>query len=199
MAFTTGYCCCDVVAFRRRLTPRWAGLLWLALDLSSAASGVCTLTPAVARNSEKLTAVRGQWAAARRRGLACRIELCTLPVDAVVVVTINEAGVAAGASGTRPLQTDVFFGIRMRLRDVGTTGDGTAAGTCDHIAINNSTYNNISHHPYWPGGLFNPAPATDFEIGMCSIGIAELLANPCSDLTSSLTVGLLLPIPTSAG
>ena len=128
------------------------------------------------------------WRFTMGAGLPAFINLDTTKAMPSSVITINEAGVVAGASGNAPLQTDVFFGIRMRLRDVGTTGDGTAAGTCDHIAINNSNYNNISHHPYWPGGLFNPAPATDFEIGMCSIGIAELLANPCSDLTSSLTV-----------
>ena len=128
------------------------------------------------------------WRFTMGAGLPAFINLDTPKAMPSSVVTINEAGVVAGASGNAPLETDVFFGIRMRLRNVGTTGDGTDAGTCDHIAINNSSYNNISHHPYWPGGLWSPAPATDFEIGLCSIGIAELLANPCSDLTSSLTV-----------
>ncbi len=128
------------------------------------------------------------WRFTMGAGLPAFINLDTTKAMPSSVTTINETGVVAGASGNAPLETDVFFGVRMRLRNVGTTGDGTDAGTCDHIAVNNSNYNNISHHPYWPGGLFNPAPATDFEIGLCSIGIAELLANPCSDLTSSLTV-----------
>jgi hypothetical protein len=100
------------------------------------------------------------------------------------VVSIDETGVNAGASANAPLQTDAHYGVRMRIRDQGTTGDGTQAGTCSHIAINNSRYNNISHHPYWPGGLFGASN----ELAVCSIGIAELAAQPCSELTSGLTV-----------
>jgi hypothetical protein len=116
----------------------------------------------------------------------------TLPSS---VVSIEEAGVAAGESaktesppGTQSLQTDVHFGIRMKLRDVGDKGEGGEAGTCEHIAINNTSYNDISHHPYWQGGLWNKDPLHDSEIAVCSIGIAELAANPCSDLTDSMTV-----------
>jgi hypothetical protein len=100
------------------------------------------------------------------------------------VTSVDETGVAAGDPATAPLQTDVHYGIRMRMRNVGSTGDGTEAGTCSHIAINNTRYANISHHPYWPGGLFG---ASD-ELAVASIGIAELAAAPCSELTNSLTV-----------
>jgi len=104
------------------------------------------------------------------------------------VASIDETGVEAGHEANAPLQTDVHFGIRMRLRDVGDSGDGEDAGTCEHIAINNTLYNNISHHPYWPGGLWSPDPASDYEIAVASVGIAELAANPCSNLRKSLTV-----------
>jgi hypothetical protein len=72
----------------------------------------------------------------------------------------------------------------MRLRDQGDSGDGTDAGTCSHIAINNTRYDNISHHPYWPGGLYGAT----HELAVASIGIAELAAQPCSELTKTLTV-----------
>jgi hypothetical protein len=63
-------------------------------------------------------------------------------------------------------------------------GDGTDAGTCSHIAINNTHYDHVSHHPYWPGGLFGHSD----ELAVSSIGIAELASSPCSTLTDSLTV-----------
>ncbi|HEY1368262.1 MAG TPA: hypothetical protein VGF23_14155 [Gaiellaceae bacterium] len=100
------------------------------------------------------------------------------------VTSIDETGVDAGESANAPLQTDVHYGVRMRLRDQGDSGDGADAGTCFHIAINNTRYDNISHHPYWPGGLFG---ATN-ELAVASIGIAELASAPCSELTDSLTV-----------
>jgi hypothetical protein len=103
---------------------------------------------------------------------------------APTVVTIDETGVDAGNAPNAPLQTDAHYGVRMRIRDQGSTGAGTDAGTCSHIAINNSHYDNISHHPYWPGGLFGSSN----ELAVASIGIAELAAAPCSQLTNSLTV-----------
>jgi hypothetical protein len=100
------------------------------------------------------------------------------------MTVVDETGVDAGSSAAAPLQTDVHYGVRMRLRDQGDSGDGTDAGTCSHIAINNSRYDNISHHPYWPGGLYGAT----HELAVASIGIAELAAQPCSELTKTLTV-----------
>jgi hypothetical protein len=100
------------------------------------------------------------------------------------IVHVDESGVSAGSAPNAPLQTDAHYGVRMRIRNVGSAGDGTDAGTCSHIAINNSVYNSISHHPYWPGGLFGATK----ELAVASIGVAELAAAACSLLTSSLTV-----------
>lgn len=100
------------------------------------------------------------------------------------VVTVDETGLDAGDSAANPLQTDVHYGIRMRIRDQGDTGGGTEAGTCSHVAINNTRYDNVSHHPYWPGGLFGAT----HELAVCSVGIAELETAPCSTLKQSLTV-----------
>src|SRR6185437_749011 len=55
---------------------------------------------------------------------------------APTVVAIDESGVDAGESANNPLQTDAHYGVRMRLRNQGDSGDGTNAGTCSHIAIN---------------------------------------------------------------
>jgi hypothetical protein len=103
---------------------------------------------------------------------------------APTVVGIDETGVDAGDAPAATLQTDAHYGVRMRIRNQGSSGGGSDAGTCSHIAINNSFYENISHHPYWPGGLFG---ATN-ELVMASVGIKELEAAPCSVLTNSLTV-----------
>jgi hypothetical protein len=100
------------------------------------------------------------------------------------VIAVDETSVDAGDSAAAPLQTDVHYGIRMRIRNQGDVGDGSEAGTCSHIAINNTHYDNISHHPYWPGGLFGAS----HELAVASIGVTELAAAPCSLLTDSLTV-----------
>jgi hypothetical protein len=100
------------------------------------------------------------------------------------VGSVDETGVDAGQSANPPLQTDVHYGIRMRIRDQGTSGPGSDAGTCAHIAINNTHYDNVSHHPYWPGGLFG---AND-ELAVSSVGIQELASSPCSMLSNTLTV-----------
>ncbi|WP_157592720.1 hypothetical protein [Solirubrobacter soli] len=97
--------------------------------------------------------------------------------------SVDETGVDAGDAANVPA-SDVNYGVRMRIRDQGTSGSGTDAGTCSHIAINNTHYDHISHHPYWPGGLFG---ASD-ELAVDSIGIAELESTPCSTLANSLTV-----------
>jgi hypothetical protein len=97
--------------------------------------------------------------------------------------SVDETGVDAGEAAAVP-PSDVHYGVRMRIRDQGASGSGTDAGTCSHIAIDNTRYDNVSHHPYWPGGLFG---ASD-ELAVASVGIAELATSPCSTLANSLTV-----------
>src|SRR5262249_28248301 len=63
-----------------------------------------------------------------------------------------------------------------------TTNDGADAGTCHHIAINNSRYNHVNHHPYWAGG------DASGEFAMCSLGVKELATALCSLLQNTLTV-----------
>jgi hypothetical protein len=98
------------------------------------------------------------------------------------VQTLDQAGVDAGEAANAP-NTDAHYGIRMSIRDQGAGGSGYPSGTCEHIAINNTRYANVSHHPYWKGGLFGAGD----ELAVASIGVAELAAAPCSPLTS-LTV-----------
>jgi len=94
----------------------------------------------------------------------------------------DETGVKAGASASTPLAQDQYYGIRMRLRNVGDTTDGSDAGTCVHVAIDDTLYNNVSHHQYWDGYLGAN------ELAVCSVGIQELVSAGCSQITDSLTV-----------
>ncbi len=94
----------------------------------------------------------------------------------------DETGVMAGTSANTPLAQDVYYGIRMRVRNVGDLSDGTDAGTCTHAAIDNTLYNNVSHHTYWDGSVGAG------ELAVCSVGIQELVSAGCAELSDSLTV-----------
>jgi hypothetical protein len=95
----------------------------------------------------------------------------------------DETGVTAGGPAKHPLVQDLFFGIRMRVRQQGVPGSETDAGTCVHIAIDDTLYNNITLHPDWDGGL-QPAG----QLGVCMLDVNELIAHPCSEITNTLTV-----------
>ena len=96
--------------------------------------------------------------------------------------TVDETGVSAGGPAKHPLPTDLFFGLRMRVRQQGVPASEVNAGTCSVVAINNAVYNNVTHHPEWDGGTVNGQP------GVALIDIKELQANGCADITKSLTV-----------
>ena len=98
-------------------------------------------------------------------------------------VPADETGVIAGGPAAHPLAQDVYFGIRMRVRQQGVPASETDGGTCVHIAIDDTLYNNITLHPDWDGGL---QPAGQLAVRM--LDIAELIAHPCSEITNSLTV-----------
>ena len=98
-------------------------------------------------------------------------------------VPADETGVIAGGPAAHPLAQDVYFGIRMRVRQKGVPASETDGGTCVHIAIDDTLYNNITLHPDWDGGL---QPAGQLAVRM--LDIAELIAHPCSEITNSLTV-----------
>ena len=118
------------------------------------------------------------------------LELNTVKLQATA--PLDETGLVAGqtaVTSTAPeLATDVHYGIRMMTRDVGDKGNGSEAGTCEHIALDNVLYDNVLHHPYWPGGPFAPSGLGEKELAVADLGIAELAASPCSDLSDSLTV-----------
>ncbi len=96
----------------------------------------------------------------------------------------EETGVVAGGPANTPLAQDVYFGIRMRVRNVGDPGSEFDAGTCPHIAIDNTLYDDITRHPEWDGGL---QPAGQLCVAM--VDVQELIAGGgCNDLQQTLDV-----------
>ncbi len=94
----------------------------------------------------------------------------------------DERDVVAGASATAPTPADVYYGIRMRVRDAGTGSAGTDAGTCAHVAFANTLYDFVSHHQYWDGYVGSE------ELAVYSLGVTELAEAGCAGLTDALTV-----------
>ena len=94
----------------------------------------------------------------------------------------DESGVSAGNPAKHPLPADLRFGLRMRVRQQGsaTNSDG---GTCAVVAIDNTLYKNVNHHPEWDGGI----PASP-EYAVAMVDIQELQMAGCAHITKSLTV-----------
>ena len=97
---------------------------------------------------------------------------------------LDETGVLAGAHASLPLAEDVYFGIRMRVRNVGDPASEFDAGTCHHIAIDNTLYNNVTHQPGWRNLTDPPG-----DLAVYLVDIQELLGpNGCGQITDTLTV-----------
>ncbi len=97
---------------------------------------------------------------------------------------LDQTGVVAGASASQPLAEDVHFGVRMRVRNVGDAASEIDAGTCHHIAIDNTLYDNVTHQPAWRNLTDPPG-----DLAVCLVDIQELLGpNGCGLITNSLTV-----------
>ena len=99
----------------------------------------------------------------------------------------DETGVTAGNHANRPLTTDHCFGLRMRVRQQGKLPE-TDGGTCAVVAIDNTLYNNVNHHPDWDGGVRGP------EYAVVMVDIAELQTENTTIAASSN--GQTLPQPT---
>lgn len=98
--------------------------------------------------------------------------------------TIDVNGVVAGASSTAlgaPLSANQHVGLRMRVREVGNPASETDAGTCAHVAIDNTRYANVAK-----GGSWAPWLASD-QLCVASIDAAELRGNGCAGVNADLT------------
>lgn len=71
----------------------------------------------------------------------------------------------------------------MRIRQQGNPATETDGGTCVHVAMDNTLYDNITLHPDWDGGLQPPG-----RLAVCMVDVAELIAHPCGNIHNQLTV-----------
>lgn len=100
----------------------------------------------------------------------------------------DETGTVAGSQAKHPLVQDLYFGIRMRVRQQGVPASETDGGTCVHIAIDDTLYKNITLHTDWDGGLQTVPPLSQLPLAVCMLDIAELKAHPCGQIGDTLTV-----------
>ena len=105
---------------------------------------------------------------------------------------ISVLGVHAGQSSTAlgaPLAHNRHIGLRMRVREVGNPGSETNAGTCFHVAIENTAYNGVAKGGSW-------APSTvNGQLCVCSVDVLQLQAAGCAGITTGLDVLLTASHP----
>lgn len=106
---------------------------------------------------------------------------------------VDLTGLVTGNSSTstgQPLVQNRHFAIRMRVREVGDLGPGITAGTCQHIAINNTLYDNILRHPSWM-----PVLVSD-QLAVVMVDIQQLQADGCAQIGNDLDVLITTAHPT---
>ena len=110
--------------------------------------------------------------------------------------TKNMTGVLAGNSSTSngaTPATNHHFPLRMQVRQGATRRPRSPPSFCAHVAINNTGYDNVQHHPSWAG--FTDPPNT---IGVRLLDIQQLIANGRVEITNALDVLFYSHTPTSA-
>ncbi len=80
----------------------------------------------------------------------------------------DETGVSASNPVNHPLVTDLYFGLQMLVRQAGTTTT-SPGGTCSVVAIDNTLYSNVNHHPDWDGGVVPAPPPGQVVVAMVDI------------------------------
>jgi hypothetical protein len=98
--------------------------------------------------------------------------------------SINLTGLKAGNSSTSTgaaLATDRHFSLRMWVREQGSAVR-VLGGTCQRIAIDNTLYDNMAHHPTW--GAWSESGALCVHM----LDIKELATVGCKRITDTLNV-----------
>jgi len=98
---------------------------------------------------------------------------------------INLINVIAGESGTAHgavMAQNQHIALRMRVRVVGQPATETDAGTCFHVATENTVYNNVHR-----GGSWAPVDKLGQLCG-CSVDSLQLRGGGCAGLNAALDV-----------
>lgn len=99
--------------------------------------------------------------------------------------SLNMAGVIAGESSTAhgaALAQNRHVSVRMRVRAIGFPATETDAGTCLHMAVENTAYDNVRK-----GGSWAPLDKSG-QLCACSVDSLQLRAGGCAGLNTSLDV-----------
>jgi hypothetical protein len=164
---------------------------WPATDETGvAAGGAANLAPAPASNLGTTSGALGPGAvtaipvsplaAAIPGGIGISVGPATFQVGgagaaagATSIPVVSQIVTGSIATGQTVMALNVYFGIRMRTRTLGDLSDGSDAGTCVHVAINNTLYNNVKHAYVTNSG----------DYAVYEIGVQELVSDICGDIT----------------
>ncbi|MEP6950662.1 MAG: hypothetical protein ABI863_15360 [Ginsengibacter sp.] len=101
------------------------------------------------------------------------------------VTPIDLDGLVAGNDTTstgKALAEDRIFALRMMVRQQGNDATITEAGMCNRVAVDNTLYTGMSHHPDW--GAWGAIT----EYGVCMLDVEQLNAAGCSKITDKADI-----------
>jgi hypothetical protein len=118
-------------------------------------------------------------------GNLIRLDSRTLRTFTNIDLTGLEAGNSVTSTGA-PLGQNRHFALRMlvRRRADGATppGSTSVSGACQHVAIHNQRYDNITYHPSWAG-------RTESDVlGVGMLDIQQLASDGCAEISGTLDV-----------
>ncbi len=105
-------------------------------------------------------------------GITFQVGSAGAAASATSIPVVSQAVAGTIPPGETVMALNVYYGLRMRLRTLGNLTDGSDAGTCAHIAVNNTLYDNVKH-----------AYITSSDnYAVYEIGIEELVTDICGDI-----------------
>ncbi len=114
--------------------------------------------------------------------------MLTLITPALVASpVVDVTGVTAGISITSlgaALTANRHVAMRMRVRQVGNPASEVDAGTCFHVAIENTAYDGVAKGGSWAPAMLNG------QLAVVSVDALHLRSNGCAGITSGLDVVL---------
>lgn len=113
-------------------------------------------------------------------GVTFQVAAAGAAAAATSIPVESQAVAGTIAAGQTVMALNAYYGIRMRLRTVGDLTDGSDAGTCAHVAIDNTLYHNVKH----------AYSVTSGELAVYEIGVQELVTDICGDIKTG-TINVL--------
>jgi hypothetical protein len=110
--------------------------------------------------------------------------------------SIDLDGLVAGNDTTstgKALADDRIFALRMMVRQQGNDATKTEAGMCNRVAVDNTLYAGMSHHPAW--GAWGPIT----EHGVCMLDVQQLIETGCSKITNKVDILYSVAHPNTGG